>query len=143
MAALPRDILFYAQQLNKDIFETIYYHAMKASTEIAAKEGHYETYDGSPVSKGILQPDMWGVTPSNRWDWGALRDMIAKNGVRNSLLVAPMPTASTSQILGNNECFEPRAIVGFDLQPRCRRLQPSAADLTSKTAEITVRFGRF
>ncbi|KAE8663653.1 Ribonucleoside-diphosphate reductase large subunit [Hibiscus syriacus] len=96
-----------AQQLNKDIFETIYYHALKASSTIAEKEGTYETYNGSPVSKGILQPDMWGVTPSNRWDWNALRDSIAKNGVRNSLLVAPMSTASTSQILGNNECFEP------------------------------------
>ncbi|KAL5992767.1 ribonucleotide-diphosphate reductase subunit rnr1 [Asimina triloba] len=96
-----------AQQLNRNIFETIYYHALKASSELAAKEGPYETYYGSPVSKGILQPDMWSVTPSDRWDWAALRDMIAKNGVRNSLLVAPMPTASTSQILGNNECFEP------------------------------------
>lgn len=96
-----------AQQLNKDIFETIYYHALKTSCELAAKEGPYETYSGSPVSKGILQPDMWGVTPSNLWDWGALREMISKTGVRNSLLVAPMPTASTSQILGNNECFEP------------------------------------
>ncbi|KAK2384787.1 ribonucleoside-diphosphate reductase large subunit [Trifolium repens] len=96
-----------AQQLNKDIFETIYYHALKASCELAAKEGPYETYIGSPVSKGILQPDMWGVTPSNLWDWGALREMISRTGVRNSLLVAPMPTASTSQILGNNECFEP------------------------------------
>ncbi|CAA3010334.1 ribonucleoside-diphosphate reductase large subunit [Olea europaea subsp. europaea] len=96
-----------AQQLNKDIFETIYYHALKASSELASKEGAYETYIGSPVSKGILQPDMWGVKPSDRWDWDALREMIVKNGVRNSLLVAPMPTASTSQILGNNECFEP------------------------------------
>ncbi|XP_047337627.1 ribonucleoside-diphosphate reductase large subunit-like [Impatiens glandulifera] len=96
-----------AQQLNKDIFETIYYHALKASYELAVKEGPYETYNGSPVSKGILQPDMWGVEPSNRWDWGGLRAKIAKSGVRNSLLVAPMPTASTSQILGNNECFEP------------------------------------
>ncbi|KAM3359847.1 ribonucleoside-diphosphate reductase large subunit [Capsicum galapagoense] len=96
-----------AQQLNKDIFETIYYHALKASSELAAKEGPYETYAGSPVSKGILQPDMWGVTPSDKWDWDALREMIANNGVINSLLVAPMPTASTSQILGNNECFEP------------------------------------
>ncbi|WZZ10233.1 hypothetical protein YC2023_096154 [Brassica napus] len=96
-----------AQQLNKDIFETIYYHALKSSSEIATKEGTYETYQGSPVSKGILQPDMWNVTPSDRWDWAALRDMISKNGIRNSLLVAPMPTASTSQILGNNECFEP------------------------------------
>uniref|UniRef100_A0A0D9VMB8 Ribonucleoside-diphosphate reductase n=1 Tax=Leersia perrieri TaxID=77586 RepID=A0A0D9VMB8_9ORYZ len=96
-----------AQQLNKDIFETIYYNALKASAEIAAKEGPYETYGGSPVSKGILQPDMWNVVPSDRWDWTSLREMIAKVGVRNSLLVAPMPTASTSQILGNNECFEP------------------------------------
>ncbi|XP_058076433.1 ribonucleoside-diphosphate reductase large subunit-like [Magnolia sinica] len=93
--------------VNKDIFETIYYHALKASSELAAKEGPYETYHGSPVSKVILQPVMWNVTPSDRWDWAALREMISKNGVRNSLLVAPMPTASTSQILGNNECFEP------------------------------------
>ena len=96
-----------AQQLNKDIFETIYYHALKASAEIAAKEGPYITYDGCPVSKGILQPDMWNVVPSDRWDWPAIRGMISKVGLRNSLLVAPMPTASTSQILGNNECFEP------------------------------------
>lgn len=96
-----------AQQLNKDIFETIYYHALKASSELAEKEGTYETYVGSPVSQGILQPDMWGVTPSDLWDWKALREMISRNGIRNSLLVAPMPTASTSQILGNNECFEP------------------------------------
>ncbi|KAK3043900.1 hypothetical protein RJ639_000599 [Escallonia herrerae] len=96
-----------AQKLNKDIFETIYYHALKASSELAAEDGTYQTYCGSPVSKGILQVDMWGVTPSDRWDWAVLREKISKNGVRNSLLVAPMPTASTSQILGNNECFEP------------------------------------
>ncbi|CAN6443853.1 unnamed protein product [Victoria cruziana] len=96
-----------ARQLNKDIFETIYYHALKASSELSAKEGPYETYCGSPASKGVFQPDMWGVTPSNRWDWSTLREMVANNGLRNSLLVAPMPTASTSQILGNNECFEP------------------------------------
>ncbi|KAH0453206.1 hypothetical protein IEQ34_017530 [Dendrobium chrysotoxum] len=96
-----------AQQLNKDIFETIYYHALNASSQLASKEGPYETYQGSPISKGILQPDMWNVIPSSRWDWPALREKIARNGVRNSLLVAPMPTASTSQILGNNECFEP------------------------------------
>ncbi|CAL4955662.1 unnamed protein product [Urochloa decumbens] len=96
-----------AQQLNKDVFETIYYHSLKASAELAAKEGPYETYEGSPVSKGILQPDMWNVVPSNRWNWPSLRESISKVGVRNSLLVAPMPTASTSQILGNNECFEP------------------------------------
>uniref|UniRef100_A0A453QV42 Ribonucleoside-diphosphate reductase n=2 Tax=Aegilops tauschii subsp. strangulata TaxID=200361 RepID=A0A453QV42_AEGTS len=96
-----------AQQLNRDIFETIYYHALKASAELAAKEGPYETYEGSPVSKGIIQPDMWNVVPSTRWNWPTLRETISKVGVRNSLLVAPMPTASTSQILGNNECFEP------------------------------------
>ncbi|KAJ8762761.1 hypothetical protein K2173_017576 [Erythroxylum novogranatense] len=96
-----------AQQLNKDIFETIYYHALESSSKLAAKDGPYETYYGSPVSKGLLQMDMWGVMPSDRWNWDALRDKISNNGVRNSLLVAPMPTASTSQILGNNECFEP------------------------------------
>ncbi|KAJ6412487.1 hypothetical protein OIU84_005523 [Salix udensis] len=96
-----------AKRLNKDIFETIYYHALKSSSELAAKDGPYESYRGSPVSKGILQMDMWGVTPSDRWDWDALREMISESGVRNSLLIAPMPTASTSQILGNNECFEP------------------------------------
>ncbi|KAJ3677045.1 hypothetical protein LUZ60_002769 [Juncus effusus] len=96
-----------AQKLNKDIFETIYYHALKASAELAAKEGPYESYQGSPSSKGVLQPDMWNVVPSERWDWPALRQLISEKGLRNSLLVAPMPTASTSQILGNNECFEP------------------------------------
>ncbi|WIA16589.1 hypothetical protein OEZ85_013257 [Tetradesmus obliquus] len=97
-----------AVQLNKDIFETIYYAALETSCRLAKVEGTYETYEGSPVSRGILQQDMWGVKPSSgRWDWDALRGDIAANGVRNSLLVAPMPTASTSQILGNNECFEP------------------------------------
>jgi len=97
-----------AQQLNKDIFETIYYASMEASMELAIKEGPYSTWEGSPVSKGIFQFDMWNVTPnSGRWDWESLREKVVKNGVRNSLLVAPMPTASTSQILGNNECFEP------------------------------------
>jgi ribonucleoside-diphosphate reductase alpha chain len=97
-----------AKKLNVEIFETIYYGAMEASMEISTKEGPYETYEGSPVSKGIFQFDMWGVTPeSNRWDWTTLKQKVKKNGVRNSLLVAPMPTASTSQILGNNECFEP------------------------------------
>ncbi|KAG0576265.1 hypothetical protein KC19_5G067700 [Ceratodon purpureus] len=96
-----------AQNLNRDIFETIYYHALKTSAELAAEEGTYETYAGCPISKGVLQPDMWNVKPSDRWDWDALRSLISKNGVRNSLLMAPMPTASTSQILGNNECFEP------------------------------------
>ncbi|CAI5998078.1 unnamed protein product [Closterium sp. NIES-65] len=143
-----------ARQLNRDIFETIYYHALRTSCQLAKEEGTYESYPGCPVSKGILQPDMWGVTPSlvlgstagrhsgsqgdgatpflspsppialtpprgvlqpdmwgvtpsDRWDWAALRADIAAHGLRNSLLVAPMPTASTSQILGNNECFEP------------------------------------
>lgn len=97
-----------AKQLNKDIFETIYYAAMETSMELAIEEGPYETWKGSPVSEGIFQFDMWNVTPeSNRWDWDSLREKVKEHGVRNSLLVAPMPTASTSQILGNNECFEP------------------------------------
>ena len=97
-----------AQGLNRDIFETIYYASMETSMELAKVEGAYETFKGSPVSKGIFQFDMWGVTPeSNRWDWSKLKKEVKKNGVRNSLLLAPMPTASTSQILGNNECFEP------------------------------------
>jgi ribonucleoside-diphosphate reductase alpha chain len=97
-----------ARGLNKDIFETIYYAALEASMEIAKEKGPYETYQGSPISQGIFQFDMWGVKPSSgRWDWEALRAKILEHGVRNSLLLAPMPTASTSQILGNNECFEP------------------------------------
>ena len=97
-----------ARRLNEDIFETIYFAAMTASKDLAIKEGPYETFKGSPVSKGIFQFDMWGVTPkSNRWNWTELKQEVRKHGVRNSLLVAPMPTASTSQILGNNECFEP------------------------------------
>jgi ribonucleoside-diphosphate reductase alpha chain len=97
-----------AARLNKDIFETLYFASMEASMELAIKEGPYETWEGSPISQGIFQFDMWGVTPdSGRWDWEDLREKVKKNGVRNSLLLAPMPTASTSQILGNNECFEP------------------------------------
>jgi len=97
-----------AKQLNAEIFETIYFAAMESSMEIAQKEGPYKTYQGSPVSKGIFQFDMWGVVPSSkRWDWTKLKREVKKHGVRNSLLLAPMPTASTSQILGNNECFEP------------------------------------
>lgn len=97
-----------ARKLNRDIFETIYFAAMTASKDIAKVEGSYETFKGSPVSKGIFQYDMWGVTPdSGLWDWDSLKKEVKKHGVRNSLLVAPMPTASTSQILGNNECFEP------------------------------------
>merc|ERR1712050_380974 len=95
-----------ASKLNKQIFETIYYGALEASCEIAEKEGPYSTYEGSPVSKGQLQYDMWGVTPSDLHDWAALKAKIAKHGIRNSLLLAPMPTASTAQILGNNESVE-------------------------------------
>ncbi|AYA37848.1 ribonucleoside-diphosphate reductase subunit alpha [Hymenobacter oligotrophus] len=94
--------------LNKDIFETIYFAAVTASKDLAKRDGHYETYPGSPISKGQFQFDMWGVAPeSGRWDWEALRAEVQEYGVRNSLLVAPMPTASTAQILGNNESFEP------------------------------------
>ena len=97
-----------AKKLNEEIFETIYFGAMEASMEIAKEEGTYKTYEGSPVSKGIFQFDMWGIAPSSkRWDWTKLKREVKKHGVRNSLLLAPMPTASTSQFLGNNECFEP------------------------------------
>jgi ribonucleoside-diphosphate reductase alpha chain len=97
-----------AQRLNEDIHETIYYGAMMASLELAKKNGPYESWKGSPISEGIFQFDMWGVKPkSGRWNWEALRQEVKEHGVRNSLLLAPMPTASTSQILGNNECFEP------------------------------------
>jgi ribonucleotide reductase alpha subunit len=96
-----------AKEVNRRIFETIYYGALEKSSDLAAKQEPYETYAGSPASQGILQFDMWNVTPSNNLDWAGLKERIAKHGVRNSLLLAPMPTASTSQILGFNECFEP------------------------------------
>lgn len=96
-----------ARKLNAEIFETIYFAAMTASKDLAKLQGPYETFAGSPVSKGVFQFDMWGVEPTMRWDWYRLKDEVITYGVRNSLLVAPMPTASTSQILGNNECFEP------------------------------------
>ena len=99
-----------AKELNQDIFETIYFAALNASVEESKKEGPYKTYKGSPISKGEFQHNMWGVEDkelSGRWNWGKLRKDVLKHGVRNSLLVAPMPTASTAQILGNNECFEP------------------------------------
>jgi ribonucleoside-diphosphate reductase alpha chain len=96
-----------AKMLNKNIFETIYFAAMTASKDLAREQGAYPTFDGSPVSKGIFQFDMWNVTPTDRWDWATLKEEVQQYGVRNSLLLAPMPTASTSQILGNNECFEP------------------------------------
>ncbi|MEO5644356.1 MAG: ribonucleoside-diphosphate reductase subunit alpha [Bacteroidia bacterium] len=96
-----------ARKLNAEIHETIYYASMTASKDLAKINGPYETFEGSPVSKGIFQFDMWGVTPSSRWEWDILKEEVKEHGVRNSLLLAPMPTASTSQILGNNECFEP------------------------------------
>ncbi len=96
-----------AQKLNREIFETIYYAALTESHAQAVKHGKYSSFEGSPISKGIFQFDMWGVTPTNKWDWETLRAQVMKDGIRNSLLLAPMPTASTSQILGNNECFEP------------------------------------
>ena len=96
-----------AKKLNGEIFETIYYASMTASKDLSREYGPYETYEGSPVSKGIFQYDMWGVKPSNRWEWDVLKKEVKRYGVRNSLLLAPMPTASTAQILGNNECFEP------------------------------------
>ena len=96
-----------AKQLNKDIFETIYFAALSCSADLSIRDGPYESFQGSPASKGILQFDMWGVTPnSGNWNWDSLKSKIIKSGIRNSLLLAPMPTASTSQILGNNECFE-------------------------------------
>ncbi len=99
-----------AKTLNQEIFETLYFAAVTASVEEAEKDGAYKTYKGSPMSKGEFQHNLWGIKDeelSGRWDWTGLRQKVKKHGVRNSLLVAPMPTASTSQILGNNECFEP------------------------------------
>lgn len=96
-----------AATLNQEVFETIYFASMTASKDLSKTLGAYTTFKGSPVSKGIFQFDMWGVTPSKRWDWSELKSEVKKHGVRNSLLLAPMPTASTAQILGNNECFEP------------------------------------
>ncbi|MEX2596546.1 MAG: ribonucleoside-diphosphate reductase subunit alpha, partial [Salibacteraceae bacterium] len=96
-----------AKLLNKQIFETIYYAALTASKDLAKEHGPYETYEGSPISEGKFQHDLWNVTPTDLWEWDVLKGEIKKYGVRNSLLLAPMPTASTSQILGNNECIEP------------------------------------
>jgi len=104
------DIPFHsdeAKNINKLIFETMYHGALEMSMEISKDKEPYSTFQGSPASKGILQFDMWNVTPSNRYDWSSLKNDIKTHGIRNSLLLAPMPTASTSQILGNNECFEP------------------------------------
>ena len=99
-----------AKKLNEEIFETLYFAALTASMEEAKADGPYQSYKGSPISQGEFQHNLWGIKDeelSGRWDWAKLRKDVKKNGVRNSLLVAPMPTASTSQILGNNECFEP------------------------------------
>lgn len=96
-----------AKELNRQIFETIYFAAMSASNELAKVEGVYESYQGSPTANGLFQYDLWNEQPSDRWDWKALKEQVSQYGVRNSLLIALMPTASTSQILGNNECFEP------------------------------------
>ena len=96
-----------AKELNIQIFETIYHATLEASSELAEHDGPYETWMGSPAQLGQLQYDLWGVTPTGLWDWASLKEQIARTGLRNSLLVAPMPTASTSQILGNNECLEP------------------------------------
>jgi ribonucleoside-diphosphate reductase alpha chain len=96
-----------ARALNREIFETIYYAACTASKDMAKEEGAYESFKGSPASEGKLQFDLWGVTPTDRWEWSVLKEEIKEHGLRNSLLLAPMPTASTAQILGNNECFEP------------------------------------
>lgn len=96
-----------ARTLNREIFETIYYASMTASKDLSKVDGPYESFAGSPTSKGVFQFDLWGVTPTNRWEWDVLKEEVKEHGVRNSLLLAPMPTASTAQILGNNECFEP------------------------------------
>jgi ribonucleoside-diphosphate reductase alpha chain len=97
-----------ALAINEKMFETIYFASLTASMELAKEQGPYQTFDGSPISQGIFQFDLWGKKPNKtNLDWDGLREEIKKNGVRNSLLLAPMPTASTSQILGNNECFEP------------------------------------
>ncbi|KAJ7359276.1 ribonucleotide reductase alpha subunit [Mycena albidolilacea] len=125
-----------AKELNQQIFETIYHGALEASAEMAEKDGPYETYQGSPASLGQLQYDMWGVTPTSLWGWDALKAKIAKTGLRNSLLTAPMPTASTSQILGNNECFEPytsniytRRVLSGEFQVVCPWLLRELVDL--------------
>ena len=99
-----------ARKLNKDIFETIYFAALTASKDLAKQHGSYASFEGSPASQGLLQYDLWGLTEndlSGMWDFVSLKEEIKQFGLRNSLLVAPMPTASTAQILGNNECFEP------------------------------------
>lgn len=104
-----------AKELNIKIFETIYHAAVEASCDMAELEGPYETFQGSPASQGQLQFDLWGVTPTDLWEWDNLKERVKRVGLRNSLLCAPMPTASTSQILGFNECFEPYTKYKFSL----------------------------
>ena len=125
-----------ARELNVKIFETIYHAALEASCEIAQKDGPYETWVGSPAQQGKLQYDLWGVVPSDLWDWAAIKEKIATHGLRNSLLLAPMPTASTSQILGFNECFEPytsniytRRVLSGEFQVVCPWLLKELVDL--------------
>ncbi|TEB40204.1 hypothetical protein FA13DRAFT_1724434 [Coprinellus micaceus] len=125
-----------AKELNIQIFETIYHAALEASSEMAEAQGTYETYEGSPASKGQLQFDLWGVKPTALWDWDSLKAKIAKTGLRNSLLLAPMPTASTSQILGFNECFEPytsniytRRVLAGEFQVVCPWLLRELVDI--------------
>lgn len=125
-----------AKELNIQIFETIYHAACEASAEMAEMMGPYETFEGSPASEGKLQYDLWGVQPTGLWDWDSLKEKIAAHGMRNSLLLAPMPTASTSQILGNNECFEPytsniytRRVLAGEFQIVCPWLLRELVDL--------------
>lgn len=125
-----------AKELNIKIFETIYHASLEASCELAERDGPYETWMGSPAQQGQLQYDLWGVTPTDLWDWTSLKAQIARHGLRNSLLVAPMPTASTSQILGNNECFEPytsniytRRVLAGEFQVVCPWLLRELVDL--------------
>ncbi|KAG1906393.1 ribonucleotide reductase [Suillus fuscotomentosus] len=129
-----------ARQLNLQIFETIYHAGLEASCEEAERDGPYETFRGSPADLGQLQYDLWGVTPSDLWDWTSLKEKIAQTGLRNSLLVAPMPTASTSQILGFNECFEPytsniytRRVLAGEFQVVCPWLLRDLVDPIYKT----------
>lgn len=137
-----------ARLLNKQIFETIYYAALEASCKLAQDFGPYETYVGSPVSKGVLQYDMWGVAQTDLWDWAALKQEIAHYGLRNSLLVAPMPTASTAQILGNNESIEPytsnvysRRVLSGDFQ--VRHLKPFLTPMNSLVFRIKSHISSF
>lgn len=129
-----------AKKLNAQIFETLYHAALEASNEIAVAQGPYPTFPGSPASEGILQFDMWKVTPSELWEWDGLKEKIMKTGLRNSLLLAPMPTASTSQILGFNECFEPyTSFVPLSLLFSSSLLQPLTLTLASARRNIYTR----